>query len=147
MKLADKIILLRKQKVWSQEELAAQMDVSRQSVSKWESGASTPDIDKIILLSQIFDTTTDYLLKEEIDDTSDSVLNEEKRKDSTYNSDSKKEVYGSEKYADVEKKKIYVSRTEADEYLHVMKEASVKIAVGVFLCILVFLLCFGFLSY
>lgn len=80
MKLADKIILLRKQKGWSQEELAAQMDVSRQSVSKWESGASTPDIDKIILLSQIFDTTTDYLLKEEIDDTSDSVLNEEKGK-------------------------------------------------------------------
>lgn len=40
MKLAEKIILLRKQKGWSQEELAAQMDVSRQSVSKWESGVS-----------------------------------------------------------------------------------------------------------
>ncbi|MCI9126857.1 MAG: helix-turn-helix domain-containing protein [Eubacterium sp.] len=135
MKLADKIILLRKQKGWSQEELAAQMDVSRQSVSKWESGASTPDIDKIILLSQIFDTTTDYLLKEEMNDISDSVLSEEKRKHSTYDSDSKKEVYESEKYAHVEKKKIHVSRTEAEEYLHVMKEASVKIAVGVFLCI------------
>lgn len=130
MKLADKIILLRKQKGWSQEELAAQMDVSRQSVSKWESGASTPDIDKIILLSQIFDTTTDYLLKEEIDDISDSVLNQEKGKDNTYDFDNKEQVSES-----VEKKKKYVSRMEAEEYLNVMKEAAVKIALGVFLCI------------
>ncbi|MCI8956231.1 MAG: helix-turn-helix domain-containing protein [Eubacterium sp.] len=135
MKLADKIIFLRKKKGWSQEELASQMDVSRQSVSKWESGASTPDIDKIILLSQIFDTTTDYLLKEEIDDINDSILTEEKRKDTTYDFDNNKHILESEKYSDVEKKHIYVSRTEAEEYLNVMKKASTKIAFAVFLCI------------
>lgn len=129
MKLADKIILLRKQKGWSQEELAAQMDVSRQSVSKWESGASTPDIDKIILLSQIFGTTTDYLLKE---DGNETVLNEEKRDFITYDSKNKEQTSGS---GEKEKKKIFLSRIEAEEYLAVMKQAATRIALGVFLCI------------
>ncbi len=62
MTLADKIVQLRKAKGISQEELAAQIGVSRQAVSKWESGQSTPDVEKIILLSRFFDTTTDYLL-------------------------------------------------------------------------------------
>lgn len=66
MKLNDKIILLRKQRGWSQECLAEKMNVSRQSVSKWESGSSMPDLDKIILLSQIFEVSTDYLLKEDV---------------------------------------------------------------------------------
>ena len=48
MKLAEKIMTLRKQRGWSQEELAQQLFVSRQSVSKWESGASVPDLDKIL---------------------------------------------------------------------------------------------------
>ena len=63
MRLEGKIMLLRKQKGWSQEQLAEQLGISRQSVSKWESGASVPDLDKIIKLSQIFDVSTDYLLK------------------------------------------------------------------------------------
>ena len=46
--LADKIIELRKKLGWSQEQLAEQLEVSRQSVSKWESGMSIPDIDKIV---------------------------------------------------------------------------------------------------
>lgn len=67
MILADKIINLRKKCGWSQEELAEKLGVSRQSVSKWESAQSTPDIDKILIMSQLFGVSTDYLLKEEIE--------------------------------------------------------------------------------
>lgn len=63
MNLADRIQSLRKAKGISQEQLADQIGVSRQAVSKWESEQSTPDLDKIILLSDFFDVTTDYLLK------------------------------------------------------------------------------------
>lgn len=63
MNIADRIQNLRKSKGISQEELADIISVSRQAVSKWESGQSTPDIEKIILLSDYFETTTDYLLK------------------------------------------------------------------------------------
>ena len=66
MILADKIMCLRKQKGWSQEELANKMSVSRQSVSKWESESSIPEMDKIVLLSTIFNVSTDYLLKEDM---------------------------------------------------------------------------------
>ena len=67
MILADKISNLRKKNGWSQEELAQQMGVSRQSVSKWESGQSIPDLDKILKLSTLFNVSTDYLLKEEVE--------------------------------------------------------------------------------
>lgn len=67
MILAEKIIRLRKQFGWSQEELAEKMNVSRQSVSKWESTNSIPDLNKIITLATIFGVTTDYLLKDEIE--------------------------------------------------------------------------------
>ena len=63
MTLADRIQHLRKAKGISQEELADQIGVSRQAVSKWESGQSSPDLEKIILLSDFFDVATDYLLK------------------------------------------------------------------------------------
>ncbi len=68
MNFADKIIALRKQQCWSQEELSEQLDVSRQSVSKWESGASVPELDKILRLSRIFGVSTDYLLKDELEE-------------------------------------------------------------------------------
>lgn len=68
MILAEKVAALRKKKGWSQEELAEKLGISRQSVSKWESGASIPDIDKIILLSRLFLVSTDYLLKDEIEE-------------------------------------------------------------------------------
>ena len=64
MILADKIAELRKKNGWSQEELAGQLGVSRQSVSKWESAASIPDLDKILKLSELFGVSTDYLLKD-----------------------------------------------------------------------------------
>ena len=63
MNMADRIQHLRKSKGISQEELADKVGVSRQAVSKWESEQSTPDIEKVILLSDFFDVTTDYLLK------------------------------------------------------------------------------------
>ena len=63
MNMADRIQYLRKNKGISQEELADKIGVSRQAVSKWESEQSTPDIEKVILLSDFFDVTTDYLLK------------------------------------------------------------------------------------
>lgn len=63
MNLADRIQSLRKAKGISQEELADIIGVSRQAVSKWESEQSTPDAEKIILLSDYFETTTDYLLR------------------------------------------------------------------------------------
>lgn len=65
MIFADKLITLRKKAGWSQEELAEKLNVTRQSVSKWEGAQSVPDIDKILQLSCLFGVTTDYLLKDE----------------------------------------------------------------------------------
>lgn len=64
MNLGERIARLRREQGWSQEELAQQLGVSRQSVSKWESGQSVPDLDKVLRLSEIFGVSTDYLLKE-----------------------------------------------------------------------------------
>ena len=63
MTIADRIQSLRKAKGMSQEELADKVGVSRQSVSKWESEQAAPDLDKIVIMSDIFEVTTDYLLK------------------------------------------------------------------------------------
>ncbi len=67
MILADKIMKLRKQAGWSQEDLAMKLDVSRQSVSKWESASSIPDLNRIISLAEIFGVSTDYLLKDDVE--------------------------------------------------------------------------------
>ena len=66
MILAEKIMTLRKRAGWSQEELAAQLGVSRQSVSTWEGAQSVPDMQKVVQMSRLFGVTTDYLLKEEL---------------------------------------------------------------------------------
>ena len=63
MNIADRIQYLRKQKGYSQEELADKVGVSRQAVSKWESEQSTPDLEKVITMSELFEVTTDYILK------------------------------------------------------------------------------------
>ena len=63
MTIADRIQSLRKAKGMSQEELADKVGVSRQAVSKWESEQATPDLDKVVIMSDIFEVTTDYLLK------------------------------------------------------------------------------------
>ena len=112
MILANKIIDLRKKCAWSQEELAEKMNVSRQSISKWESGQSVPDLDKILKLCQIFGVSTDYLLKEEIEEPEVVV-----------------DIY---EPANVK----HVSAEEAHEYMEQKKKSAVRIGIGVVLCIL-----------
>ena len=72
MKLADKLIELRKQKSWSQEEFAEKLDVSRQAVSRWENGTALPDAQNILRISKLFNVTTDYLLNEDSENRTDS---------------------------------------------------------------------------
>jgi len=67
MNISQKILLQRKKKGISQEDLANALNVSRQAVSKWESSQSVPDMDKIVALSSYDNITTDYLLKDEIE--------------------------------------------------------------------------------
>ena len=71
MILADKINALRKKAGWSQEELAEQLGVTRQSVSKWEGAQSVPDMDKVVQMSRLFGVTTDFLLKDELSEEED----------------------------------------------------------------------------
>lgn len=110
MILADKIIGLRKKSGWSQEELAEKMKVSRQAVSKWEAAQTTPDLEKILQLGNLFGVTTDYLLKDELEE---------------------------EEYAEGadESRVRRITLTETNEYLEQRKAASVKIAIATFLCI------------
>ena len=66
MTLGEKITALRKQQGWSQDELAERLDVSRQSVSKWEGGLAAPEIEKLLRLSEVFSVSCDYLMKDEM---------------------------------------------------------------------------------
>lgn len=72
MNISEKLIQLRKSKGMSQEELAGKLDVSRQAISRWETGAALPDANNILALSKIYNITTDYLLND--DYTSDEDL-------------------------------------------------------------------------
>ena len=71
MKLPDKIIMHRKSNGWSQEDLAEQLNVSRQAISRWENGTALPDANNILQLSKLFNVTTDYLLNEEYSNDTD----------------------------------------------------------------------------
>lgn len=71
MKLCDKILDLRKKQGLSQEQLAEQLNVSRQAVSRWESGAALPDAINVLQLSDLFGVTTDYLLHDDYDSDRD----------------------------------------------------------------------------
>lgn len=117
MTLAEKVMLLRKQRGWSQEELAEHLGISRQSISKWESGISIPDIDRIIKMSDLFSVSTDYLLKEQIE------FEENKREDQT-NENIKIS------------KAIEVSDEEVNDFINLTKKASIRIAAAIFLFIL-----------
>ena len=68
MILADKIVSLRKKAGWSQEDLAEKLGVTRQSVSKWEGAQSVPDMDKVVMMSRLFGISTDFLLKDELEE-------------------------------------------------------------------------------
>ena len=110
MILADKIIEERKKNGWSQEELANKLGVSRQAVSKWESAGSIPDLQRILQMSEMFGVTTDYLLKDEIEE---EPLNEY-----------------------VETNTIKVSMEEANQYLDMKSKGSRIVANATSLCIL-----------
>lgn len=116
MNLADKITALRRQRGLSQEELADMLDVTRQSVSKWEGGQSVPDIQKILQLSAIFGVTTDYLLK---DDEGEEVIASRSDAPSPHTGNA-----------------VKLSRERADEYLAQQKSNAVRYAVATALCIL-----------
>ncbi|MBR5896849.1 MAG: helix-turn-helix transcriptional regulator, partial [Lachnospiraceae bacterium] len=114
MILADKIINERKRCGWSQEELAEKLSVSRQSVSKWEGAQAVPDLQKILKMAELFNVTTDYLLRDEIEGT--PVENTGYTEDKDY---------------DIRK----VSMEEANEYLDTVKALAPKLALGVLLCV------------
>lgn len=127
MKLSEKITLQRKEKGWSQEELAFRLEVSRQAVSKWEMGNSVPDIDNILKMSQLFGCSTDYLLKEETEEG----LEENAR-------------------ANEERAVRVVTDEEGESYLLLVKSLSKKLALGVALCVfspVALFLCLGLANY
>lgn len=114
MIFADKIMNLRKKAGWSQEDLAEKVGVSRQSISKWESGQSIPDINRIIELSKIFDVSTDYLLK-----------------------DSMEEQQANPVFEDSDGLPLRpVSMEEANAFLEMNEIRSKRFSLGVLLCIL-----------
>ena len=117
MILADKIIENRKKNGWSQEELADKLGVSRQSVSKWESAQAIPDMKKILQLAEIFNVTTDYLLKDEIGEA-------ERPEGTVYTDDFEEETLRR------------VSIEEANAFLDHNEFAARRISTGVMLCIL-----------
>ncbi len=115
MILADKIIENRKKNGWSQEELADKLGVSRQSVSKWEGAQAVPDMKKILQMSEIFGVSTDYLLRDDIEEVQlpevapvDNGLEETVRE---------------------------VSMEEANAFLEHNEKAAKSISTGVMLCI------------
>lgn len=75
MTFSEQLVTLRKQKGLSQEQLGEEIGVSRQTVSKWESGSSTPEMDKLIQLSNFFDVSVDYLVGRNLKDNSRSETN------------------------------------------------------------------------
>lgn len=119
MILADKIIELRKRSGWSQEELAGRLGVSRQAVSKWESAASIPDLDKILKLSQLFGVSTDTLLKDELDLSSPALDQAPPPAEDTLDPPPRQ-----------------ISLEAANAYLDTVRAQAGKLALGVALCIL-----------
>lgn len=124
MILAEKIMKLRKQQGWSQEELAMKLGVSRQSVSKWESGASIPELDKILQLGELFGVSTDFLLK---DDREDFPI---------INGDEGEQRQDGAGMWEREQKLRQVTLEEADTYMKLIRKAAYRIAAGVSACIL-----------
>ena len=113
MILADKIMALRKKAGWSQEELAARLNISRQSVSKWEGAQSIPDMDKVVQMSRLFGVTTDFLLKDELEieeHTQSEPMDEPPLR--------------------------RVTMEEASAYLALRRAAAPKMALATFLCII-----------
>ncbi|MBR5682436.1 MAG: helix-turn-helix transcriptional regulator [Ruminococcus sp.] len=116
MILADKIIELRKKAGMSQEELAEKLGVSRQSISKWEGAQSTPDLNRILQLAEIFNVSTDTLLKDSIELTEAPAA-------------------AAEAAVETEPPLRKVSMEEANTFLEVNEKRSLRTPIGVVLCI------------
>ena len=110
MILADKIVSLRKKAGWSQEDLAEKLGVTRQSVSKWEGAQSVPDMDKVVMMSRLFGVSTDFLLKDEIEEQAATLVEESPLR--------------------------RVTMGQASDYLARRRAAAPKIAVATALCII-----------
>ncbi|MBR2619914.1 MAG: helix-turn-helix transcriptional regulator, partial [Firmicutes bacterium] len=121
MNISNRIIRLRKQKGWSQEELAEKLDVSRQSVSKWESSASVPDLTRILQMSELFGVTTDYLLK------GDAMVSLEESTECEADGHKKEELKGENNH---------LSDIQIQNFLSDTAHFAYMIALGVVLCIL-----------
>lgn len=113
MILADKIVSLRKKAGWSQEDLAEKLGVTRQSVSKWEGAQSVPDMDKVVMMSRLFGVSTDFLLKDELEEEAPCAAAQED---------------------DTPLRRV--SLTQASAYLALRKAAAPKIAIATALCII-----------
>ena len=113
MILADKIVSLRKKAGWSQEDLAEKLGVTRQSVSKWEGAQSVPDMDKVVMMSRLFGVSTDFLLKDELEEEAPCAAAQ-----------------------DDDTPLRRVTMGQAADYLALRKAAAPKIAVATALCII-----------
>ncbi|MBR5426139.1 MAG: helix-turn-helix transcriptional regulator [Clostridiales bacterium] len=113
MILAEKIVQERKKNGWSQEDLADKLGVSRQSVSKWESAQSVPDLQRILEMSKLFEVSTDYLLKDEVEERPSEPLSEESGKELRR-----------------------VTMEEANSFLQETRSFAGKISIGCLICIL-----------
>ncbi len=127
MNLQDKIIKLRRSHGLSQEELAERLGISRQAVSKWESGQSLPDIDKIILLSEFFGVTTDYLLK----NSNNEDIEQENIFDKSENAEEENAEKLQEDFAEAS-----ISLSEANRHIALSKRMARIVAIAVFLLII-----------
>lgn len=115
MILADKITEERKKNGWSQEELAEKLGVSRQAVSKWESAGATPDLQRVILMANLFEVSTDYLLMDELEPDNAPVVSAQ-----------------SDSHTSLRR----VSMEEANDFLRLKRKDAPTIANATSLCIL-----------
>lgn len=106
MTLGEKLKLVLKENNMSQEDLAEQLDVSRQAVGKWVNDKGIPEVEKIIQISNIFDVSLDYLLKDNIEEKNNS------------------------------NKKHYVSKEILDNYLSYSQKRTIQITFGIALILL-----------
>lgn len=125
MRLSEKLTALRKSRGWSQEELAENLNVSRQSVSKWEAGQAAPELDKIVRMSELFGVSTDYLLKGNEEEAFAEEPSAPENEQATAGQTAAEPPLRHE-----------ISEEEAHAYLETVERARWKIALGVLFCIL-----------
>ena len=120
-RIAGRITAMRRERGWSQEELADRLGISRQAVSKWESAQTMPELDKAMRLSEIFGITIDELLSDE-DKSAIYTLNaDEGYDDITTGTAMKEKVIGD---------------SEAENFISTRRDMARRIALGSLLCVL-----------